>query len=553
MRDGDMRKPVPRDLLIFLHRNVFLAVPTDILESFLLCSTIVHLDKSEKLDKPGLYVVYSGRIRSGSFEYEAGDYVYTERGVEAVSESVLIYSEPECAQLILSVLNDEETCQVNDLIMRPPVKVRPNTSVVEAVRLMHREGVSSVIIVNENDKPLGIFTDTDLRRLVAEGADLSRPIREVMTPNPITVKPYATCTEAAYIMMKENIKHLVIEESGRVKGVITVRDVAYAEALGPLYVLRRVRVAESVDALAAEYRRLLRLLKREGARIKPGTGRAVDLVRMASLATRELISRVVQFAVSQASIDCNISYIVMGSNARLEQFLITDRDTMLIYHGCGETSARRLAERIEDMLDRVGVPGCPHGYTSRRLVYHVDELGDLITSLFSKPTGENLILLSMFYDSVAAYGESKYTNVIRERIARHAIRHGAYLREALTIYRPKLGVAGRLPSEINLKAHGLAPIVYSVKALSLAHGLWAEVNTLDRIRALVSRKVLPPDLASDVVEAYHTVMSFIVWFQAVRGEIRVEKDALTGFERQLLRDALRVVQRFVEYVRGAGL
>ncbi len=548
-----MRKPIPRDLLIFLHRNVFPTVPTDILESLLSCSTIVYLGEAEKLDKPGLYIVYSGRVRSGRFEYEAGDYVYTERGVEAVSESVLIYSEPECARLILSVLHDEEICQVSDLIMRPPVKIRPDVSIVEAVRLMHREGVSSVIIVDENDRPLGIFTDTDLRRLVAEGADLSRPIREVMTPNPITVKPYTTCTEAAYIMMKKNIKHLVVEENGRVKGVITVRDVAYVEALGPLYVLRRIRVAESVEALAAEYHRLLRLLKREGARIRPGMGRAVDLVRMASLATRELISKVVRLAVSQASIDCDISYIVMGSNARLEQFLITDRDTMLVYSGCSESSARRLAERVEDMLDKVGIPDCPHGYTSRRLVYRVDELDDLIASLFSKPAGDNLILLSMFYDSVAAYGESRYADAIRERIARHAVRHGAYLRDALTIYRPRLGLTGRLPSEINLKAHGLAPIVYSVKALSLAHGLWAEVNTLDRIRALVSRKVLPPDLASDVVEAYHTIMSFVVWFQAVRGDIRVEKDALSGFERQLLRDALRVAQRFVDYARGAEL
>ena len=543
---------VPRDILIFLQSQVFPHTPSKLLEHLLLCSKIMLLRENEETRKPGLYIVYSGLVNADFQLLSSGDYVVSEHGVKAVEESIIIYADNDCARIVLT-FGEEETCTVGDLVYRDPVVVEPHTPVIEAVRVMYREGVSSIIVVDQQRRPIGIFTDTDLRRLVALGKDLSKPISVFMTPRPLTIGPNASCMEAAYIMMNRYVKHLVVVDGiGKVAGVITVRDIAYAKALGPLYMLRRIRSASTVEELGARYRELVKLLRREARRLHPSSGgrEAVHLIRMASLALRGVMSKAVELAVKELDIKENgFAYLALGSNGRLEQFLASDRDTMMVYWGISGQKAQRLAEAIEDILDRVGFPGCRHGYTARRLLYSREELAEQLRSMSSNLVNENIILMSLMFDAVTVYGDSNTARWLRRSIAELLSTSKSYILSTMTMYRPKLGLTGRLPHEIDLKAHGLAPIVYTVKAFSIAESIWEHVNTLDRLTALVARNIIPSDLAAEVVEAYRTLSAFTVWAQALLGSTKIDTGELSGFERSVLRFALRSVQRLVDYAR----
>lgn len=547
--------PVPRDILIFLQTKVFPHTSPRLLESLLQCSRITLLQEGEEQRKPGLYIVYSGSIAVDSQLLTVGDYVVSEHGVRAVEEAIVIYADYECARPVLA-LGEEEPCLVGDLIYRDPVVVGPDTPVIEAVKKMYREGVSSIIVVDKDGRPLGIFTDTDLRRLVALGEELSRQISAYMTPQPLSIRASATCMEAAFAMMNRYVKHIVVvDDSGRVSGVVTVRDIAYAEALGPLYMLRRIRSASSVDELALRYRELVSLLRREARRLHPsGGGReAVHMVRMASLALRGVMSKAAELAARELGLPGDgLAYLSLGSNGRLEQFLASDRDTMLVYWGVDEQRARVFAERVEDILDRIGFPGCRHGYTSRRLLYSRDELLEKLSSMAGNPRDENIVLLSMMFDAVDVWGQHGAAEWVRRSIAELLSRSSSYIMGVLPAYRPKLGFAGRLPRELDLKAHGLAPVVYTVKAFAIAETVWEPVNTLDRLMALVAKGAVPSDLAADVAEAYRILSAFMVWLQALHGGTRIDTGELSGFERSILRSALRTVQRFVDYARRRG-
>lgn len=70
--------------------------------------------------------------------------------------------------------------------MRQPIGCAPATPLREAVRLMHEQHVGSIVIVDPAERPLGIFTLRDLRRVVADGVDLAQPISNLMTPGPST-------------------------------------------------------------------------------------------------------------------------------------------------------------------------------------------------------------------------------------------------------------------------------------------------------------------------------------------------------------------------------
>ena len=77
---------------------------------------------------------------------------------------------------------------------------------------------------------MGIVTDGDLRRAIMRDEKvLSRPVREIMTKNPITIGPDRLAAEALRLMRERQIDDLpVVDEEGRPVGMLDVRDLLSA-------------------------------------------------------------------------------------------------------------------------------------------------------------------------------------------------------------------------------------------------------------------------------------------------------------------------------------
>ncbi len=552
-----MGGPVPRDLAFFIEKHVFPGLDPRLVEEALSCSKLLYLAEGEKLNVKGLLVVYSGSIVYRDVLYTVGDYVVAEGEVRGEKESVLIYFPGDCGRPILAGLAEAEACIVGELVHRAPVCVEPGTSCLDAVRIMARHGVSSILVCRDGDA-IAIFTDTDLRRIIAQhgGVPSGVAVESCGTPSPLSVEPGATCIEAARVMMEHYVKHLVVREEGRVRGVVTVRDIAYAEALGPLYARRLLSAAETPDELRAAYRRMVRFLRRSLSRLSPSSapGRAEHYARMASLALRSLVEHAAALAAGEAGVAGGAAYLAAGSLARQEQPLPTDRDTLLVYEPgrLSRREAEELAGKVEDLLDAVGFPGCSHGYTARRLVYSLDELGDRVRSLLRDPA-RGVVELGLLLDAVTIWPRgSRVGEELRRLIAENIEAEGAgpALRAALAAYRPRLGVLGRLPRRVDLKLDLLAPLAYAAKALHAASGMWREVNTAERILALAGEAVIPSDLAEDALHAYRVGLGYAAWSLAVTGARVLDTGQLSGHERQLLRAALQSAARLVDRARS---
>jgi arabinose-5-phosphate isomerase len=84
-------------------------------------------------------------------------------------------------------------------------------TVKEALLVMTRAKSGSLAVVNARGKLTGVFTDGDFRRHMSADADLlSRPLKSVMTPNPITVRETALAVEALKIFNERNIDDLIV-------------------------------------------------------------------------------------------------------------------------------------------------------------------------------------------------------------------------------------------------------------------------------------------------------------------------------------------------------
>ncbi len=106
------------------------------------------------------------------------------------------------------------------------LKATPETTVLEAARMMNARGVGSVLVMVDNTLA-GIFTERDLmRRVVA--SDLlpgSTRVGDVMTSSLVTCTPDASVVDCSAMMSQRHIRHLpVLGTNGTILGVITTGD-----------------------------------------------------------------------------------------------------------------------------------------------------------------------------------------------------------------------------------------------------------------------------------------------------------------------------------------
>ncbi|WP_341678748.1 CBS domain-containing protein [Niveibacterium sp. SC-1] len=112
---------------------------------------------------------------------------------------------------------------------RKLVVAKPGMSVREAARLMKREAVGAVLVV-EDDRLRGIFTERDaLNRVLAEGLSPDdTQLAAVMTADPITVEDSRAIGYALHLMHENSFRHVPVTHAGKAIGMVSVRD-----ALGP--------------------------------------------------------------------------------------------------------------------------------------------------------------------------------------------------------------------------------------------------------------------------------------------------------------------------------
>jgi CBS domain-containing protein len=113
---------------------------------------------------------------------------------------------------------------VADLTRPGLPSVEPGDRLADVARLMRRERVGAVVVM-EHDRLVGILTERDLMRAVADTADPGRAVAsERMTPGPRTIDRDERATAAAELMIELGVRHLPVVENGIVVGVISARD-----------------------------------------------------------------------------------------------------------------------------------------------------------------------------------------------------------------------------------------------------------------------------------------------------------------------------------------
>jgi len=119
---------------------------------------------------------------------------------------------------------------IRDVMTRNPRTVSPEDTIQSAACIMRDEDTGAVPVV-ENGRAVGMVTDRDIVvRAVADGSQLNRPIREIVTSAVVTASPDMSTREAAQLMSEHQIRRLpVVDSDERLVGIVSIGDLAVKE------------------------------------------------------------------------------------------------------------------------------------------------------------------------------------------------------------------------------------------------------------------------------------------------------------------------------------
>lgn len=456
---------------------------------------------------------------------------------------------------------------LGELAMRHPVVCSADTPLRDAVRLMHEQQVGSIVVVDAQRYPTGIFTLRDLRQVVAAAdAELGAPIERHMTARPFYLSPQASAFDAAMAMTERHIAHVCLVENRRLCGVVSERDLFSLQRVDLVHLARTIRHAPRLETLVSLRGEISQLVERMLAHGASST----QITQIITLLNDHTVCRVIELALAERG-DPGVpfSWLCFGSEGRREQTLHTDQDNGILFEATDSAEANAirtrllpLAQYINQCLAQCGFTLCKGNVMAGNpeLCLSRSEWARRFAGFVREASPENLLGSSIYFDLRVVWGDDQGCEQLRqgllEQVADNRLFQRLLADNALR-QRPPVGrlrefVLTRQGNDkaatLDLKVQGLTPFVDGARLLALANGISA-CNTLERLRQLVAKGIIEAQDGAAYEEAYHFIQQTRMQQhqRQTRDNLpysnRLDPDSLNHLDRRILRESLRQAQR----------
>lgn len=489
-----------------------------------------------------------GQKARGEFKKDSGDH------------SLLIFSDQ-------SVVNFSEKV----------LKCTPQTSIQNAAKLMAEAQVSSIVICDMQDYPLGILTDKDLRsRVLAAGISPQNPASQVMT-NPVITRGRQDGFSNLYLtMIRHRLHHLVLTEDGSdqspVCGIISDHDVFLSMGNSPAVLIHGLM--NTLDV--AEMRKI-----RDRAEQMLGyyLENEVSMEFVASVMT-EINDVIIRQALKIVRIQLEMDYpdlsetrfgfLSMGSEGREEQLLRTDLDNALVYEDVEDHLKDKaseyflkLGEGVVEILLACGFDPCPGKImaSNPEWVQPLSVWKKYFTEWVLHPSPESLMKVSIFFDFRSVAGSKGLATELSDHIYLEIGKKQVFLNFlALNAMKnpPPLGFfkdfvvekSGENQDQFDIKLRAMLPLTDLARLLVLSHQLVGINNTFRRFEKLAEVEPNNAELFSQAGKAYEILMRMraLEGLQNKNSGRFINPKTLGKLQRQLLKNAFVPISELQEIV-----
>jgi DNA polymerase-3 subunit epsilon/CBS domain-containing protein len=468
--------------------------------------------------------------------------------------------------------------RLGDVMSSPPISLPQTAPLSKAARLMTDRGIGCLIIERDGLDP-GILTERDvLHALAASGSDAPELSVSTLMTAPVISAPADTFLYRALgLMARRNLRYLgVTDGGGRVTGVFTLRTLLRERALATLTVGDEIAAATRPRDLAKVQSALPALASgllddgqdaRNVCAIIAAEGKAMT-ARAAELAEAELV------AAGAGPAPADYALLVLGSGGRGESMLAADQDNALViddsYTGDLDSPDdwfTRFAARVNEILDRAGIPLCSGGVMARNRPWRrrLGEWEGQLAEWAAHPSPQALLNVDIFYDFTPAQVSGSAGARLAEALRIHAMETA---RASLTMLRalgetaashgPPLGLFGRIRKDdqgrVDLKAGGLLPIVAGARTIALRQGI-SDLTTPGRLLA-AAKAAHRSEADAEILANIHGFLIRLILTQQIADlqagippSNRIEINRLAHRDHDELREALGRIELMVHMLR----
>ena len=301
-------------------------------------------------------------------------------------------------------------------------------------------------------------------------------------------------------MDRLKIRHLAVrDDAGMLVGVLSARDLLRLRAAAAIDLEDKIEHATDAAGLASAWAML------------PGVARALLAEEIDPRIVAEIISEELRALTRRAAVlaeqamqadgrgaaPCPYAVLVLGSGGRGESLLAPDQDNAIVYaHGEPDGAEDRwfaaLGAGLADILEAAGVPYCKGGVMARNAGFRgsLQTWLERIDGWIRRLRPEDLLNVDIFYDLKPVYGDV----ALSEALFDHAYARGhaepafaKLLGEQIVTGNPFTFLGGLHLDDgrLDVKMHGLFPIVAAARALAIRHDI-RTVSTRARLEGLLA-------------------------------------------------------------------
>ncbi|EAY31960.1 DUF294 nucleotidyltransferase-like domain-containing protein [Microscilla marina] len=471
-------------------------------------------------------------------------------------------------------LNDTDTLKINPA--KQMVSCSPTHTVWEAAKIMSIFNVGSILVVNNENYPVGIITDSDFRRKVVARQETikTNPVTEIMSSPVKTIKPNLSVSEIMLLMVNNKVTHFCVTKDGTdaspALGIISQRDLLIAQGNNPAVLAKQISVTNSVERLVAIRGKAEKLiwsyLQNEVA--VPFISNIIteindSLIRKAtSLATQKLQEK------GWVVPDLQYAFLSMGSEGRKEQLLRTDQDHAIVYENPpkGEEQKAKeyfleLGKEVTRILLKCGFDACPGHMMANNPKWNqpVAKWEKYFHKWISEPDHNSLMHVSIFFDFRPVAGDESLAKNLRSFIFNEIKKTNLFLpylaKKALTNPPPLsffrsfiVEKSGQHKNEFDIKARAMVPLIDAARVLAYEYQLPGFNSTFERFAQVASINQGLAPLCEAAAMGYEILMRH----RAIQGLKNgnsgryLNPNKFNKLERQTIRNIFKTIEKIQE-------
>ena len=411
---------------------------------------------------------------------------------------------------------------------RNPVCVQ-KSAIVQNVAQQMTDNMSSSVIVHEDNLPVGIITDSDLRIKIATGKFYLTTLVSNVMVMPTIVPENISLSEAQLLILRNNVSHLCVTVDGTnqtaIKGVISQFDLIAAQANNPGVLIKQIKQSTTIDELK-NLREKLSEFVRISIEKRIAISHINSIVGEINIAIN---SRIVSLVILEiGSAPARFSWFCIGSQGRKEQLLLTDQDNMLVFEDVAADKYQEvkdyflmLSSIVNKHLETIGYAICPFGNVAKN-IFWCKSVSDWIKQfdLWINTPGENADqFTSLFFDFEFAYGDQKFEALLSDHIievSRNKKKFFAFLGTnaidkpaALNFFKNfNLEEEGTYKDLFNIKQRAYLPFVDCARVLALNIGLKGVNNTYLRFKQLAMHEPKYSEIYNEAADNFLSILKF---------------------------------------------